>query len=125
MLRRDRIELTGLRAFGHHGALEHERREGQTFVVDLALELDLSAAAAGDDLSATVHYGELAERAVAAVETSRFDLIEALANHLAELVLADARVAAVTVRVAKPDAPIPVPFDEVAVVLRRARDGAA
>jgi dihydroneopterin aldolase len=119
----DRIELTGLRAFGHHGVLEHEQRDGQTFVVDLTLELDLSAAAVTDDLAATVHYGELAEQVVRAVETTRFDLIEALAGHLAELVLTDARIAAVTVRVAKPQAPIPVPFNGVAVVLRRTRGG--
>ena len=117
----DRIDLTGLRAYGRHGVLPSERRDGQPFLVDLFLELDLDAAARSDDLRDTVHYGEVAEAVVAAVETTRFDLIEALAGHLAEVVLAAGAVSAVTVRVRKPQAPIPVPFDEVAVQLRRER----
>lgn len=122
--RSDRIELSGLRAYGRHGVLDVEARHGQPFVVDLSLELDLSAAARSDDLSDTVHYGEVAEAVVAAVETTRFALIEALAGHLADLALAAGPVTAVTVTVRKPRAPIPVPFDEVAVRLHRSRTGA-
>lgn len=117
----DRIEITGLEAFGHHGVLPREQAEGQTFVVDLALELDLEPAAASDDLAATVHYGELAERVAGAVAETRFDLIEALAGHLVGLALSDPRVSAVTVRVGKPQAPVDAVFTDVAVVLRRAR----
>lgn len=117
----DRIELVGLRAFGRHGVLREEQERGQTFVVDVTLELDLTEAAVTDDLAATVHYGELASRVVAAVESTRFDLIEALAGHLADLALANPRVEAVTVRVGKPEAPVTVPFADVGVVLRRDR----
>ena len=100
---------------------EEERRYGQTFVVDLTLERDLSVPAGSDELGDTVDYGTLAQRVAKAVETTRFDLIEALAGHLADLALADPSVDAVEVRVAKPEAPVTVSVDEVAVVLRRTR----
>jgi 7,8-dihydroneopterin aldolase/epimerase/oxygenase len=121
----DRIEIRGLRAHGHHGVFDDERRHGQLFVVDLVLECDLSRPAASDALEDTVDYGALAERVGAAVAGTRFDLIEALAAHLADLVLEAPEVGAVTVRVAKPDAPVAVDVDEVAVALRRTRTGAA
>lgn len=117
----DRIEIRGLRARGRHGVFEHERRRGQTFVVDVTLERDLSAPAASDVLGDTVDYGTLAQQVAEAVEQTRFDLIEALAGHIADLALADPSVAAATVRVAKPEAPLEVAVDEVAVVLRRER----
>lgn len=121
----DRVELRGLRCFGHHGVLDAERRDGQRFVVDVTLHADLSAPAASDRLADTVDYAALAARLHAAVAATRFDLIEALADHLCTLVLADPRVAAAEVRVAKPDAPVAVELDEVAVVRRRARGGTA
>lgn len=117
----DRIELKGLRAFGYHGVLDVERSRGQAFVVDLELELDLSEAASSDALSDTVDYGALAQQVSGMIASTRFQLIEALAAHVAEQVLADARVAAVTVRVAKPQAPLTVTVGEVAVVVRRER----
>ncbi|MDP9405369.1 MAG: dihydroneopterin aldolase [Actinomycetota bacterium] len=119
----DRIEIRGLRVRGHHGVFEDERRHGQTFLVDLTLERDLSAPARSDELGDTVDYGTLAQQVAEAVTTTRFDLIEALAGHLAELALADPSVAAVRVRVAKPDVVLPVELDEVAVTLRRERAG--
>lgn len=119
----DRIEIRGLRARGRHGVFEHERRQGQTFVVDLTLERDLSGPAASDELGDTVDYGTLAQQVSEAVEQTRFDLIEALAGHLADLALADPSVAAVTVRVAKPQAPLSIELDEVAVVLHRQQAG--
>jgi dihydroneopterin aldolase len=120
----DRIEIRGLRAFGRHGVLADEQRRGQVFVVDLVLERDLRAPAASDALADTVDYGTLAQQVAEAVATTRFDLIEALGGHLADLALALPGVEAVTVRVAKPGAPLLVDADEVAVVLRRTRDDA-
>ena len=119
----DRIEIRGLTARGRHGVFEHERRTGQVFVVDLTLERDLSGPATTDELGDTVDYATLAQQVAEAVEQTRFDLIEALAGHLADLALADPSVEAVTVRVAKPQAPLSVAVDEVAVVLRRERSG--
>ena len=117
----DRIVLSGIRAVGHHGVLPEERREGQEFVIDLEVVLPLSVAAATDRVVATVHYGELAERVVAAVERDPVDLIEALAQRIADLVLEDERVERVVVTVHKPSAPIPVPFGDVAVRIERLR----
>lgn len=119
----DRIEIRGLRAFGRHGVFDEEQRGGQTFTVDLVVERDLRAPAASDALDDTVDYGRLASRVAAAVGETRFRLIEALAGHVADLVLADDRVAAVEVRVAKPEVVLPVDVDEVAVVIRRSREG--
>lgn len=117
----DRITLTGLRVFGRHGVFEHERREGQEFVVDITAWLDLGAAAASDDLRATLHYGELAELAAGIVAGEPYDLIESVAGRIAEEVLADERLSAVEVTVHKPSAPIPLTFDDVAVTIRRER----
>lgn len=117
----DRIEILGLRAFGHHGVFAEEQETGQHFLVDLTLECDLSAAAASDDLTDTVDYDSLSRRIVEEVTGTRFDLIEALAGHLAGVVLDDPAVAAVVVRVAKPEVRMPVA--SVAVVLRRERAG--
>lgn len=119
----DRIEIRGLRAFGHHGVYEHERRDGQDFVVDVTLDCDLTSPERTDDLADTVDYGELAARLAGAVETARFDLLEALAGHLAALALAEPGVEAATVRVAKPDVALDARVEEVAVVLRRERSG--
>jgi len=117
----DRILLTGLRARGRHGVYDFERVQGQDFVVDVELELDLAKAAASDDVADTVHYGELAEHLVAIIEGDPVNLIETLAARLADVCLADARVEAVTVTVHKPQAPIPHEFGDVAVRLRRVR----
>ena len=92
----DRISLTGLRARGRHGVYEFERAQGQDFVVDVLLEVDLAPAAASDDVADTVHYGELAERLVKIVAGDPVNLIETLADRLAAACLADTRVAAAT-----------------------------
>ena len=104
----DEIRLTGLRATAHHGVFEHERRDGQDFFIDLIVRLPLGPAAAGDDLAATVHYGELAEQVVAAVEVDRVALSFPAAHE-------------VVVTVHKPSAPITVPFDDVSVTIHRSR----
>jgi dihydroneopterin aldolase len=115
------IALTGLRARGHHGVYESERASGQEFVVDAVLELDLSAAAASDQVADTVDYGALAGRLVAVVTGPPVNLIETLAARLLEVCLADRRVAAATVTVHKPQAPISHEFADVAVTLRGER----
>lgn len=117
----DRITLTGLRAFAHHGVFDHERRDGQEFVIDVVAHLDLRAAAAGDELAATVHYGVLAEQVVAAVETDPVDLIETVAERVAAVVLRHDAVGLTTVTVHKPQAPITVPFADVSVTIVRGR----
>ncbi|WP_198295484.1 dihydroneopterin aldolase [Diaminobutyricimonas sp. LJ205] len=117
----DSITLTGLVARGHHGVYDFERRDGQDFVIDVTAELDLRTAAASDDLARTVNYGELAEQVVAAAERDPVDLIEALAERIAEVVLAHPAVQSTTVTVHKPQAPLTVPFTDVAVTISRSR----
>jgi dihydroneopterin aldolase len=117
----DRIALHGLTVRGHHGVFDFERRDGQDFVVDVDLEVDTAAAAASDDIADTVHYGELAEALAAVVGGEPVNLLETLAARLADVCLADPRVAAATVTVHKPQAPIPLTFTDVAVTIRRAR----
>ena len=117
----DRIRLTGLVARGHHGVFAHEKRDGQEFVVDLELGLDLSVAGASDHLAATVDYGALAEAVVARISGPAFDLIERLAEVVAQDALAHDRVDEVTVTVHKPQAPIEAEFGDVAVVVHRSR----
>lgn len=118
----DRLALRGLRGVGHHGVFDHERRDGQEFVVDVELGLDTRPAAAGDDLAATVHYGELAERLHSSLTSDPVDLIETLAQRLAEICLAEPPVSWVSVTVHKPHAPIAVPFDDVTLTIHRSRD---
>ncbi len=118
----DQITLTGLRVRGHHGVFEHERRDGQDFLVDATLELDTRPAAATDDLARTVHYGELAEGLAAVIAGEPVDLLETLVQRLADVCLADPRVEAATVTVHKPQAPIPLSFQDVAVTVRRVRE---
>lgn len=115
----DHVALTGLRVRGHHGVLPAERTDGQDFVVDAVLELDLRRAGASDDLADTVDYGLLATRLAAVVAGEPVDLLETLAARLAEVCLADGRVVSVEVTVHKPDAPIGVPFTDVSVTVIR------
>ena len=119
----DRIELRGLTVRGHHGVFAHERRDGQDFVVDLTVWLDLSAAAASDELADTLDYGALAQRAAEIVGGEPSDLIESVAGRIADDVLTDRRVRAVEVVLHKPQAPIPLQFTDVAVVLHRSAPG--
>jgi dihydroneopterin aldolase len=98
-----------------------ERSTGQPFVVDVELVLDLRPAAASDDVTDTVHYGELAERVLAVVQGEPVALVETLAQRVADVCLADPRVAETTVTVHKPEAPVPVAFDDVAVTIVRRR----
>jgi len=115
----DRIRLTGLRVRGHHGVLPAERRDGQDFVVDVALSLDLRAAGGSDDLADTVDYGALAQALAEVVEGEPLDLLEALAGRLAEVCLSDRRVGSVEVTVHKPAAPLGRAFSDVSVTVVR------
>ncbi|TDC77120.1 dihydroneopterin aldolase [Streptomyces hainanensis] len=117
----DVIALHGLSAKGYHGVLPHERAEGQTFVVDVRLGVDTRAAAADDDLAKTVHYGVLAEQITAVVTGEPCDLVETLAQRIADRCLGHQPVQWTEVTVHKPQAPIAVPFDDVTITIKRSR----
>jgi len=115
----DRIRLTGIRGMGFHGVLPHERVNGQTFIVDIDAWLDLAPAAASDDLSQTVDYSSLAAGVLTIVEGEPVDLIETLAEHIAQHVLGVSRITKVEVTVHKPQAPVETPLDDVSVTVVR------
>src|ERR1700723_1058644 len=119
----DRIELRGLTFRGHHGVFDHERADGQDFVVDITVWIDLADAAASDDLADTYDYGVLAERAAAIIAGPARKLIETVAGEIAKDVMQDTRGPGGGGVGQKPQAPIPHSFDDVAVVARRSRRG--
>jgi dihydroneopterin aldolase len=111
----DTIALTGVRAFGYHGVLEHEKRDGQEFIVDVVIETSFDQAIRSDDVAATVDYAQVAELIETVVSTTRFDLIESLVHELCLQIKAMPRVNCVRCTVHKPHAPIQVPFTDVSV----------
>ncbi|KDA05397.1 diguanylate cyclase [Microbacterium sp. CH12i] len=115
----DEIQLTGLTVFGRHGVFDHERENGQEFVIDVRLHIALADAAASDDVADTVHYGELAEKVAAVVAGEPVNLIETLAVRIADVVLTDERVQLTSVTVHKPHAPISLSFADVSVTVHR------
>ncbi len=117
----DQITLRGIAGYGHHGVFAEERQLGQRFVVDVRCTLDLAAAAETDDLSHTVDYGELARAVVADIEGDPLNLIEALADRIAQTCLKAPQVRTVEVSVHKPEAPMPVEVSDVAVTLTRSK----
>lgn len=117
----DELAVLGIECYGHHGVFDFERREGQVFVIDLVLGIDTTPAAASDDLRDTVDYGTLVNSVKAAVETDPVDLIETLAQRIANVCLTNGRVQWVRVTVHKPDAPIEATFADVALTITRKR----
>ena len=120
----DRITLRGMRFMGRHGVAPDERAEPQPFEVDLVLRLDLSRAAASDELADTVDYAAVFVLARRIVEGRSFHLLEALAAALADGVLSTFPVDEVEARVRKPKAPLPGAFETVEVQVHRRRHGA-
>jgi dihydroneopterin aldolase / 2-amino-4-hydroxy-6-hydroxymethyldihydropteridine diphosphokinase len=118
----DQIVLRGISATGFHGVLDFERRDGQEFVVDVVMDVDLSHAGASDDLADTVNYAEVAADVVGHITGEPLDLIEALAERIAASVLTRHLVEAVEVTVHKPEAPVGHPFTDVQVKVRRERE---
>ena len=115
----DRLTISGIEGFGHHGVFEAERRDGQVFLADLVLAVDTRAAARSDDLQDTVDYGSLVTRVVKAIESDPVDLIETLAERIADTCLEDDRVRSVEVTVHKPHAPVDATVGDVALTITR------
>ena len=120
----DELSVTGIECWAHHGVFDFEKRDGQTFVVDLVLGLDTRAAAASDDLAETVNYGTLALDVKAAVERDPVDLIETVVQRIADVCLMESRVEWARVTLHKPDAPIDATYSDVALTITRTRGNA-
>ncbi|MDD6461466.1 MAG: dihydroneopterin aldolase [Bifidobacteriaceae bacterium] len=121
MTQLDMITLTGVQADGTHGVLDAEHRDPQPFVVDAVMWVDMSDACRSDDLADTVSYSQIASRIVSVIHGEHCDLIERLAQKIADSILLSYRVRRVRVTVHKPKAPIPVPFADVSVTITRSQ----
>jgi len=117
----DFLTITGLTVQANHGVFDFERQDGQPFIIDLIVWLDTRAAAGGDDLAKTLHYGELAIEVADAAKSEPVALIETLAERIARVVLLHPVAQAVRVTVHKPEAPISVPFEDISVTITRRR----
>jgi dihydroneopterin aldolase len=121
----DQIRIRGIRGVGRHGVFEHERVDGQEFSVDVRLDVQTATAAGSDALVDTVDYGQVANAVHALIVGEPVDLIETLAERIAEACLAFGGVRRVAVTVHKPHAPIEVPFDDVELRIVREPHGGA
>jgi dihydroneopterin aldolase len=118
----DRIFISGLSLHAYHGVMPYEGKVGQTFTIDMVLDIDLSEAARSDKVADTVSYDKVVECATKAFGAQKFRLIEAAAGRVADAVLAAfPRVQGITVTIHKPHAPIAATFDDVGVTLVRNR----
>ncbi|CAN5144138.1 dihydroneopterin aldolase [soil metagenome] len=117
----DRLSVLGIEAVGQHGVHELEKRNGQVFRVDLSLGMDTLPAARSDDLHDTVDYGSLVTAVRQAIEQEPVDLIERLAQRIADICLTDPRVEWTEVTVHKPEAPIEATFSDVTLTIHRSR----
>lgn len=115
------IEVRGLTVHAHHGVHESEREHGQRFVLDLVLVPSSSLGCETDRLGDTVSYGDAARLAVEVATSTRFDLIERLAAHVADTLLARMPLERATITVHKPEAPLGLEFDDVSVTVSRVR----
>ena len=116
---KDLITIKGIEAFGYHGVFPEERREGQTFVVDVEIQTSLEGAAQTDDVAHTVDYGVVASRVTEIVQGEPANLLETVCDRILTMVLSLERVEAARVTVHKPAAPIQVPFSDVSVTMHR------
>ena len=118
------IDIKGLVLFAKHGVAEEEARLGQSFVLDISLEVEINEAVKSDRLDSTVDYGEAVAVTESAFRSKRFYLIEAAASHVAGVLLAHfPKVKLVRITVRKPSAPVPAVIDYVAATVERKRDG--
>ena len=120
----DRIVISRLAVYAHHGVHREEETLGQRFFISVTCTLDLRAAGLADDYTKSVCYGEVATLVHEIATQRRFRLIEGLAEAIArELLASFGRVESVCVRVEKPEAPVPFILDHVAVEIERRRVG--
>jgi dihydroneopterin aldolase/2-amino-4-hydroxy-6-hydroxymethyldihydropteridine diphosphokinase len=118
----DRISLTGISATGFHGVFPEERRDGQIFIVDLELSLDLKLAGESDDLTKTINYASVATLVVEEITSEPLSLIEALAHRISKRVLGEfPQIDSILVTVHKPDAPVGVNFKDISVTIERSK----
>jgi dihydroneopterin aldolase len=120
---KDMVFITGLSLHAFHGVMEHESRVGQTFTLDLALQIDLQEASRSDKLADTISYDQVVDVATKAFTDARYKLVEAAAGAVADAIFAAFdKVNWLRITVHKPHAPIAATFDDVGVTIVRARN---
>ena len=120
----DRIFINGLSLHAYHGVMAHEAKVGQSFALDLVVEVDLKDAARSDKVADTVSYDQIVDAASRAFCAQRYRLVEAAAGAVADAVLAQfPRIKTVRVTVHKPHEPIAATFRDVGVEITRSRHG--
>ncbi|MCF6139653.1 dihydroneopterin aldolase [Pseudalkalibacillus berkeleyi] len=118
----DKIYIDNMKFYGYHGVYPEENKLGQRFNVNLVLECDLANAAKTDDIESTVHYGQAYEITKEIVEGEPKKLVESIAEDIAQALLGEFPIIqACTVKVIKPDPPIPGHYDAVAIEMKRSR----
>jgi dihydroneopterin aldolase len=118
----DRIELTGIEAFGYHGVFEHERVDGQVFYADICADLDLEAASNSDDLADTVDYGAIVDLVIEDIQSDPCQLIEHLGGRIADRILFEFhKINRIAVTIHKPSAPVNGNVLDIAVTIERNR----
>jgi len=115
----DSIRLQNMIFFGYHGALEAEQQIGQRFMLDAILYLDLKSAGQSDDLRDTVNYADVYSVIKELVENRRFNLLEGLAEAIAQKILADFFIEKIDIVIRKPSAPVAGIFDYVEISITR------
>jgi dihydroneopterin aldolase len=113
------IELYGIVLHGFHGVLEHERRDGQRFLVDIELDLEHEQAARTDRIEDAVDYRGVVARVRSVSDARPYHLLEAFAAAIADALVAELPVTAVRVRVRKPDVVLEPPVEYAAVRIER------
>ena len=118
-----KIQIKGLRVYGYHGVMEHERDEGQYFIIDATIKVDAKRASSTDDISNTVSYAEIAQLIADNVRNNPVNLLETLSQRLADevLIASGPWAKSVKITVSKPDAPIDLYCDTVAVTAKAKR----
>jgi len=117
----DSIRITGLELFGYHGVYDHEKQNGQRFLIDLTVWIDTENASVSDNLSQTLDYGELVKAVAAEVQGESVDLIEKLAAKVLDVVWRFEKALVAEVTVHKPEAPVGFPVTDISVTLKRER----
>lgn len=115
----DKIIMQGMRFYGYHGVLDKEKLMGQEFVVDCEMLTNFKRAAEKDDINLTINYAVIYENVKKIVENEKYDLIETVAERIAQCILDNKRIDEVIIRVKKPQAPISGEFKHMAVEISR------
>lgn len=115
----DELRITGIQARGFHGLFDFEQRDGQLFLVDLLLHLDLKKAGNSDSIEDTVDYGAMTRRVKELIESGPYRLIERLAEVIATSLKEEFALSTIEVTVHKPEAPVGVKVDDISVTIRR------